>query len=166
MTGAKSEIVVGIQRVVAIVTREVELSKEVWESQTPPQFDDENDEAPALIDRLLRDRIDRSLEHVFTILALHIDRESLRIAFKALHEKDPQLRGTALEYLENVLPDDVRDAVWPFLGEVRPMRATRPAKDILADLVRARGASDPERKAPMRIAPRGRNQDGEKKDGS
>jgi AAA family ATP:ADP antiporter len=134
MTGANPEIVVELERLIVIVKREVELSKEVWESQTT-QFEDEDDERPALIDRLLRDRIDRSLEHVFTILAIHIDRESLRIAFKALHEEESHLRGTALEYLETVLPDEVRDAVWPFLGEDRPMRPARPAKDILADLV-------------------------------
>jgi hypothetical protein len=166
MTGANPEIVVELERLIAVVKREVELSKEVWESQTAPQFEDEDDEPPALIDRLLRDRIDRSIEHVFTILALHIDRESLRIAFKALHEEDQQLRGTALEYLENVLPDEVRDAVWPFLGEVRPMRATRPAKDILADLVRSRGASDPERKAPSLATPSGRDENAGEKNGN
>jgi ATP:ADP antiporter, AAA family len=140
VTGANPAIVVELERLITIVKREVEQSKEVLESQTTPQFEDEDDEAPALIDRLLRDRIDRTLEHVFTILAIHIDRESLRIAFKALHEEEPHLRGTALEYLETVLPDEVRDAVWPFLGEDRPMRAARPAKDILADLVRVRRA--------------------------
>jgi hypothetical protein len=31
----------------------------------------------------------------------------------------------------------LRDLVWPFVGEARPMRAARPAGDILADLVRA-----------------------------
>jgi hypothetical protein len=152
-TAANPEIVVELERLIAIVRREVELSKEVWESQPRPQFDDEDDESPVLIDRLLRDRIDRSLEHIFTILALHIDRESLRIAFKALHEEDPHLRGTALEYLETVLPDEVRDAVWPFIGEDRPMRAARPAKEILADLVRFRGASDPETMAGSRATP-------------
>jgi hypothetical protein len=30
------------------------------------------------------------------VLALVLDRESIRIAFKALHEEDARLRGTAL----------------------------------------------------------------------
>jgi hypothetical protein len=119
-----------------MVEREAALSKDVWESQRLPELDTEEDEAPALIDRLLRDRVDRSLEHVFMLLGLTLDRVSLRLAFKALHEKDERLRGTALEYLETVLPDEVRDAVWPFLGEERPMRAARSALDILADLRR------------------------------
>jgi len=165
ITGANPEIVVELDRIIAIVKREVEVNKEVWESQSASQFEDEDDEPPALIDRLLRDRIDRSLEHVFTILALYADRESLRIAFKALHEEDPQLRGTALEYLETVLPDEVRDGVWPYLGEDRPMREARPAKDILADLVGARRASDLQRKSPSPATPNGRNEDAGKIDG-
>ena len=99
-------------------------------------------EAPALVDRLLRDRLDRSLEYVFGLLALHLDRASLRIAFKALHHEEERLRGTALEYLETVLPVEVRDAVWPFLGEARPMRAARSAKEILDDLVQAQAAGE------------------------
>lgn len=124
-------------RVLDAVLREVALSTEVWESQPPPEFDEEDEQTPALIDRLLRDRADRSLEHVFTILALQLEREPLRLAFKALHQEDESLRGTALEYLENVLPEKIRDAVWPFLGGDRPMRAARPAQEILADLLRA-----------------------------
>jgi ATP:ADP antiporter, AAA family len=139
VTGGDSGIVVAPERVIALVKREVKLSKEIWESQAASQIDEEEYETPALFDRLVRDRIDRSLEHVFNILALQLDRESVQIAFNALHEEDSAVRGTALEYLETVLPDEIRDAVWPYLGEQRPMRAPRPAKEILADLVRARG---------------------------
>ena len=68
----------------------------------------------------------------------------LRIAFKALHQEDARLRATALEYLESVLPEEVRDAVWPFLREgERPMRPARPAHEILADLTRNGDVSQP-----------------------
>ena len=33
---------------------------------------------------------------------------------------DPALRGTALEYLEGVLPPDIRHRLWPFLGTSPP----------------------------------------------
>ena len=134
LTARAPGIVIAPDTVIAMVKSETLLSKRVWESQQKSEFDEEEDEAPALIDRLLRDRVDRSLEHVFTLLALSLDRESLRLAFKALHVSDERLRGTALEYLETVLPDEVRDAVWPFLGETRPMRPPRPPAEILADL--------------------------------
>jgi AAA family ATP:ADP antiporter len=143
ITGADPGVVIAEETVISIVKREVERSKEAWESQTPPELDEDENEPPALVDRLLRDRIDRSLEHVFTVLALHLDRKSLQIAFKALHEKDERLRGTALEYLETVLPDEIRDAVWPFLGEARPMRSARSAIEILADLKQAPDAPPP-----------------------
>jgi hypothetical protein len=136
ITERAPHVVVDPAKVIAMVTREVALSKEVWETQREPELDEEDNEPPVLVDRLLRDRVDRSLEHVFTLLALNLDRQSLRLAFHALHESDERLRGTALEYLETVLPDEVRDAVWPFLGEARPMRPARPPLEILADLRR------------------------------
>jgi hypothetical protein len=51
--------------------------------------------------------------HVFTPLALVLPTEPLRIAFRGWHTDDPALRGTALEYLENVLPHQIRDRLWP-----------------------------------------------------
>jgi AAA family ATP:ADP antiporter len=143
ITEKATGITISLESVLKAVQAEVAMSSEVWEKQPPPEFDQEDEDAPALVDRLLRDRADRSLEHVFTILALHLERETLRLAFKALHNEDESLRGTALEYLENVLPEQVRDAVWPFLGEARPMRAARPPKEILADLLRAKGVLPP-----------------------
>jgi hypothetical protein len=50
----------------------------------------------------------RRLAHVFTLLALAVDREPLQAAYRALTGGDAALRGTALEYLENVLPADLR----------------------------------------------------------
>ncbi len=129
---------VALESVVALVDRELKRSKEIWERQSASAVDDQEYEAPALFERLLRDRVDRSLEHVFNLLATHLDPDSLQVAFKALHEEDSALRGTALEYLDNVLPDEIRDSLWPFLGEARPMHSARTTKEILEDLVRTR----------------------------
>ena len=123
--------------VIAIVGRELARSKDVSESQPTADLDEDENEPPTFVDRLLGDRISRGIEHVFTLLSLVLDRESLRLAFMALHEEDQHIRGTALEYLETVLPDEIRDAIWPFLGEARPLKAARPAAEILADLRRA-----------------------------
>lgn len=132
---ANADVAIALDRIVAIVTSELGRDEKAWDTE----LDSDDDDAPSLVDRLRHDRLDRTVEHVFNVLALHLDPESLRTAFKALHEEDDALRGIALEYLETVLPDEVRDLVWPFLGQARPMRAARPATDILADLVRARG---------------------------
>jgi hypothetical protein len=65
----------------------------------------------------------------------------LRIAFRGLHTDDEGLRGTALEYLESVLPEDIRDRLWPFL-EVRrqPGIVQRPREETLANLLRSNGS--------------------------
>jgi ATP/ADP translocase len=149
ITEAEPKIAISLETAIAIVKRELASSKELWDSQRAPEFDEDENEPPALIDRLLRDRFDRSFEHVFSVLALVLDRDSIRLAFKALHQDDARLRGTALEYLETVLPDEIRDAVWPYLGEARPRRPARPASEILADLSKAReAAASPESAEP------------------
>src|SRR5207302_9365877 len=60
-------------------------------------------------------RASAGLEHVFTVLGLALPAEPLRIALHAVQTDDPELRGTALEYLESILPPDVRAQLWPLL---------------------------------------------------
>ncbi len=133
ITRASPLIVIPLQRVIATVKREVSFDRGVWEGQAASDLEDDVGE-PTIVGRLLHDRVDRSLEHVFSLLALHLDRASLVTAFRALHSGDERLRGTALEYLDTVLPDEIRDDVWPYLGEDRPMRRARGVSEILADL--------------------------------
>lgn len=56
------------------------------------------------------------LEHVFAVLSLALDGEPIELAFRALQGRDAALRGTALEYLDHVLPPPIRDSLWPKLG--------------------------------------------------
>ena len=52
------------------------------------------------------------------------------LALHAVQTDDPELRGTALEYLESILPPDVRAQLWPFLeGEGHGQRLAAPATD-------------------------------------
>lgn len=80
----------------------------------------------------------RSLDHTFSILSLALEREPLEIALRALRTDDDALRGTALEYLDNVLPDRVREALWPQLGSPeRVRRSGRSTEEIREDLLRS-----------------------------
>jgi len=80
----------------------------------------------------------RQLDHVFTLLALALDRGAIEIARRALRSGDEALRGTALEYLDNVLPAAVRDPLWPHLGApVRRSRTGRTPDELRDDLVRS-----------------------------
>ena len=51
---------------------------------------------------------------------------------------DADLRGTALEYLEGVLPRDIRDRLWPFLETTtaRP-GPVRSREQVLAELMQS-----------------------------
>ena len=95
-------------------------------------------EASDVVDDVLaRDRVDRTLEHVFIVIGLHLEREPMRMAYRALRHPDVRHRGTALEYLQTILPKDIRDAVWPLVGALAPLPAARMAREILEDLLRA-----------------------------
>ena len=78
---------------------------------------------------------ERQLAHVFTLLSLALEPEPLRIAWAALRGRDRALRGTALEYLDTVLPDEI------FLplrercgGDVAAKAIPRAAAKVAADL--------------------------------
>jgi HEAT repeat protein len=121
-------------RVRAAVLREVAVDRGVWESQRLLDQADDEGWSP-VADELIRDRASRSVEHVFTMLALILPGQPLRVAFRGLHTDDQQLRGTALEYLETTLPDDIRRALWPFLEDHRPAHSQRPTDTVLRELL-------------------------------
>jgi AAA family ATP:ADP antiporter len=79
----------------------------------------------------------RGVDHVFTILSLALEREPLEIALRAVRGGDEGLRGTALEYLDHVLPAAIRDGIWPALGAVRPAASGRPSEEIRDELLRS-----------------------------
>ena len=126
------------ERVYAAVLNEVVVDRELWESRR--LIDAADDVAPSpLVDDALRARASRSLEHVFTLLALVLSQQHLTIAFRALHTVDPMLRGTALEYLEIALPEPIRARLWPYLEDHRPPHTVdRTAAQVVEDLLRSR----------------------------
>ncbi len=140
VTDADPTIVITREKVVEAVKREIAVGKAL-EKLTNEDFDDDinAEETNGLMEMLARDRVDRSLEQVFAILSLHLEREPLRMAFRALHHEDVRHRGTALEYLETVLPPEVREVLWPYLGSDAPLATARLASDLLTELSTAVG---------------------------
>ena len=128
-----------------VVEREVSVERSVWESRNI----EVGVEVPTeLIGTAMSGdpRIDYSMEHVFTLLSLTLDRDALMMSRHAVLSSDRNLRGTALEYLENVLPENVRHGLWPHFGEIaRPSRPRRTPGDVAADLERSIGPKSPQR---------------------
>jgi hypothetical protein len=126
------------ERIFAVVMREVAVGRPVWQSRRLLDELDVQDEV-SFVDEFVRDRAGQSLAHVFTLLSLVLPREPLMISFRSLYTDDQNLQGTALEYLEGVLPPPIRDRLWPFLEDRRPAArsSARPRDEILADLLRS-----------------------------
>lgn len=141
VTKADGGLIIEPGRIYRSIERECFVSKTVWSSYRLLEQIDDKDEDP-YFDEILKDRTNKGLEHVFTLLALVLPREALQIAFKGLHTTDPHLRGTALEYLETILPDTIRERLWPLLESNIRERALHPSErrsrdQILADLRRS-----------------------------
>jgi hypothetical protein len=103
-------------RVYDAVLSELKADKHVW-------FDRKILDQPGSgcefdhFDEVIKDRAEYSLEHVFTLLSLVMEKKPLKVAFRGLHTTDEMLRGTALEYLDVTLTTKIRDAIWPLLGD-------------------------------------------------
>jgi ATP:ADP antiporter, AAA family len=137
VTDANPEIIIVREKVFDAIRHEVQK----WSPDPMPACDFEEEpmggEWPAFVSDLIADRRNRRLEHVFAVLSLVLEREPLRMAFRALHHEDQRHRGTALEYLQTVLPAELRDAVWPSLSEEAPLPQPRPTQQILDELTLA-----------------------------
>lgn len=141
LRGADPRLRVDERLVFEAVRRETRVGRAVWNSQKLlEQLEETGHET--FVDDFVRHRAGRSLEHVFTLLALVLPREPLRIAFGGLNAGSASLRGLALEYLESVLPPDVRDELWPYLEDgSRPdddgRRTARDRGEVLEELMRS-----------------------------
>jgi ATP:ADP antiporter, AAA family len=94
------------------VRRELEVGREAWRSHAMVV------DALTVPDEVEGDAdVDVALAHVFRVLGFVLPAEPLRVALRALKTADSGLRAMALEYLESILPADVRAQLWPLLDE-------------------------------------------------
>jgi hypothetical protein len=78
-------------------------------------------------------------DHVFALLSLATTRGSLELVRQGLRTDDVKLRGTALEYLESLLPEAVRAQLVQALSErIEPRSAeVRSENQLLDELKRS-----------------------------
>jgi ATP/ADP translocase len=123
-------------RILSAVDRELTIGSVLWESQRKQQ-QDAGGFGPEWLDGLLREKAHASLEYVFALLSLIHDRTPLMAAFRSLHLEDRHLRGTALEYLEGILPPNTREKLWDILEERPSKSGSRESGEILQDLLKS-----------------------------
>lgn len=111
-------------RIMNAVERDLAIDDQQWLRRRHPEKAPTNPTGE--VDALLVSRRDRNLQHVFTLLGLAFDRDAIALSLRALSSDNANLRGTSLEYLHNVLPEDVRDTLWPRLTERAARRHAKP----------------------------------------
>lgn len=119
------------------VGREAAVDRKVWESHRLLDQVEPGDER-SFLDDVLRERSSRGSEHVFALLSLTFPKEPLRIAFAGLQTDDAMLRGTALEYLDSIVPPRLHAVLRPLIDQqAPPPQAVRSQKDALEALLRS-----------------------------
>ena len=126
------------ERVWTAVNRELSLQRPVWNGHRLLDHRDAQETQWFFDDELL-DRADWNLEHLFTLMGLLLPEEAVRVAFRALHTNDSQLKGTALEYLEIATPTETRQLLLPLLENHAEIRSHVPGGSALENLLATTG---------------------------
>ena len=138
-----------VEKVWEALRSEVGHERPVWEMQR--LLDDFDTEADELVQSRVDDRGVLSLEHAFRLLTLVLDPTPVRLAFKGILQDNEKLRSISLEFLEHVLPRDIRQKLWPFIGDIsdhQRERSLRSVEEIVSELVETEAtlfASDEDR---------------------
>ncbi len=136
LTARSSDLRVNEDRVHAAARQELAVDEDTWRRQTHVAAELTQQGHSADQDDT---RVIPSLQHVFTILSLAFDRDALPLAMQGVVSEDAARRGTALEYLENVLPSELREAMWRRLGVTEPVqKSQRSRKELINELLRSR----------------------------
>lgn len=82
------------------------------------------------------------VELALVLLGSLLEPQPLDLCWRAIEQQSPALRGTALEYLENVLPIEIFHALEPHLGRAESTEAgLRPREVLVEELSRSMAGS-------------------------
>jgi len=126
-----------VESIYTAIRNEMETARRL--SEMPRVIDRYEDHGEPIPGKTSWKSTDVRLEHIFRLLSLNLAREPLQISFQALHTNDTYLRGTALEYLESVLPAGIRESLLEFLeGSFQPSASPRTVDHLTNELMRSR----------------------------
>jgi AAA family ATP:ADP antiporter len=78
------------------------------------------------------------IRYLFILLGIIFGPNVMDICYESLQVEDQTLRGTALEYLENQLPQNIRVSLWPLIASGhKATRSDRSLEEITQDLLQA-----------------------------
>jgi hypothetical protein len=111
---------IDIERVYSVVLREVAVGRSIWASHRLLDNMEDTDRQ-TMVDGFVKGRMSQGLLHVFTLLSLVLPADPVQVALRGLHADDEKIRGTALEYLDGVLPPAIRERLWPSLEQLQEL---------------------------------------------
>lgn len=126
-----------VDELIVLLERESSDDHVIWHAQAElknRRADEKNSE------RLQQELIasqDRRRRHLFRLLSLCYDLKTLNASFNALTGDNGQARDTALEYLDNVLHERVKNLVWALIDPealYRKNAAKRSTDSVVQDL--------------------------------
>jgi hypothetical protein len=118
------------ERIFSAIRSELTATPEEWESHNLEHMLDDTSGEDTHVPSA-----NYSIGHVFTLLALTLDMDAVRLSMKAAFSEDINLRGTALEYLENVLPADLYNALADRIGSGEEgTRRGRTLREVIREL--------------------------------
>jgi hypothetical protein len=141
LVDAQTELRASPNEVLPVMERELAASDRAWEQRGRRRRDAL--EASALLETADLLRIDRSMEMVFSVLAISWGVELTSSTLRALYSDDTALRGTALEYLQTALPERLRSALVARIPGGDTARRSQRRADELADALMQSSASLP-----------------------
>jgi ATP:ADP antiporter, AAA family len=94
-------------KLMAMVERELSNPRAIWDNRKLVDTGGSRDLQYRYLDDVLRNRANKSLEYVFSLLAVLLPAEPLKVAFRALHSSDRMLHALALEFLESYLSSEL-----------------------------------------------------------
>jgi len=123
-----------------IVSGELDNGQSLAAGRRAVELLPEEEEDRGLLGEVLRERSDQVIEHLFALLSLCFPGEPLAVALRGIRSGDAHLRGTALEYLESMLPGDIRRRLWPIVGAppIRRPSQSGPPRQAINSLLSSR----------------------------
>lgn len=87
-------------------------------------------------ERALKEREAKTVAHIFTLLGLVLPPKPLRQAFRALQSDGAKVKGVALEYLDSILPHDLRQQLTAYFeGSLAAPHNGVPTEEAVAQLL-------------------------------
>jgi len=132
----RPELTVDPAALMAVVQRELSVSRSVWQSREVVRKGAPVHNKHDFLGEVLKERANRSLEHLFSLLAVLLPRDPLKVAFRALHGSDRVFRNLALEYLEANLPGQIFRQLAELVEapEISPKERRRP-EEVIQELL-------------------------------